>query len=90
MCEAVAEWVGIFLAVQWSGGGWVISEVLLIGPEKKKREISVHSMIVWVIKKKSITVRAMKQGILQHYTMMCAASVGYRSWYNASRYGSIW
>ena len=39
MHVAVAEWVGVFLAVQQSGSGWAISEALLIGPEKKKRNI---------------------------------------------------
>ena len=44
MRAAAAEWVGVFLVVQWSGGGRAISEALLIGPEKKKREISIRSM----------------------------------------------
>ena len=46
MRAAAAEWVGVFLAVQWCGGGRAISEALLIGPEKKKREISIRSMTV--------------------------------------------
>ena len=43
MHAAVAEWVGVFLAVQQSGGGQAISEALLIGPEKKKKR-NIHSL----------------------------------------------
>ena len=37
MRAVAAEWVGVFLAVQQSGSGRAISEVLPIGPEKKKK-----------------------------------------------------
>ena len=37
-CAAAAEWVGVFLAVQRSGGGQAISKALPIGPEKKKEK----------------------------------------------------